>query len=281
MSAASGDRFERITLRSGERAIRSLVHGERMHPTGPWTEANRLYVGQSRLAEKLRQPGPALCLYDVGLGAAANASAAVACLREVGAERARALELVSFERDLDPLRLAMEDRAGFAYLEPFRSALEGLREDGAWQEEGLRWMLLEGDFPKRLSDVSAPAELVYYDPFSPKANPELWTRAVFRALRAHCLEEGQGCQIFTYSAATPTRVSLFLGGFFVGAGASTGSKGETTVASTRAEFLRQPLGGDWLGRWERSSSRAPHGERLTEELERAVRDHPQLAQTLR
>lgn len=273
---SSVDRFERVTLRGGERAIRSLVHGESMHPTGPWTEANRLYVAQSRLVERLQQPGPPLCLYDVGLGAAANASAAVTAFRSLGAHRRRALELVSFEVDLEPLSLALEDPEGFPFLTQLRPALERLQRDGRWTEDGLTWTLLPGDFQERLSDAPAPAEVIYFDPFSPKANPALWSRRTFEALRRQCREDGPGCELFTYSAATPTRVALLLAGFFVGAGDSTGSKGETTTAATRLEALRRPLDGAWLGRWERSGSRAPHGEPLTAELETAVRQHPQL-----
>jgi tRNA U34 5-methylaminomethyl-2-thiouridine-forming methyltransferase MnmC len=274
----TADRFERITLRNGERAIRSTVHGESMHPTGPWTEANRLYIEQSRLAKRLRDPGPPVVLYDVGLGAAANASAAVACFRLLGAERRRALELVSFETDLQPLRLALDDEEGFGFLTPVRPALEALQRDGQWEEEGLSWTLLQGDFLNRLPDAPAAAELVYFDPFSPKANPNLWSRSTFQALRARCGSgsgEGPGCELFTYSAATPTRVSLLLAGFFVGSGDSTGTKGETTAAATRVELLRRPLGREWLSRWERSSSRAPHGELFTEAHEQAIREHPQ------
>ena len=83
--------------------------------------------------------------------------------------------------------------------------------------------------------------------------------------------------LVTYSASTRTRVSLLLAGYFVGAGPSTGNKGETTAAATRRGLLAEPLGARWLERWERSSARAPHGEELTAELDRALRAHPQFS----
>ena len=79
----------------------------------------------------------------------------------------------------------------------------------------------------------------------------------------------------TYSAATPTRVTLLLAGFYVGAGSSTGTKGETTVAATQLQALESPLGARWLERWRRSSSRAPHGAPLTPEVETRLLAHPQ------
>src|SRR5262245_7686328 len=124
--------FELVTLRNGARAVRHLGHGEVMHPSvGPWQEALRLYVEQPRLAERLRQPGPPLVILDVGLGAATNAVAALTRARELGPERHRALEVISLEVDLAPLRLALADPVGFPFLQPFRDAAEALMRDGS------------------------------------------------------------------------------------------------------------------------------------------------------
>ena len=111
----------------------------------------------------------------------------------------------------------------------------------------------------------------------PRANPTLWTPTFLSRVRTLCRTDGPGAVLATYSAATPTRVSLLLAGFHVGAGCSTGSKQETTVAATVPEALEAPLSQRWLERWERSSARAPHGEALTSELEAQVRDHSQFS----
>lgn len=268
--------FELVTLRNGHRAVRHLGHGEVMHPSvGPWEEARRLYVEQPRLAERLRTPGPALVIHDVGLGAATNAVAALTAARELGTERRRALEIISFEVDLAPLRLALADAAGFPFLQPFREAAEALMRDGVWEADGLRWRLHLGNALTHLDAALPLADLVLFDPFSPASNPEMWTEAVLARVRAHCRMDGEGALLMTYSAATPTRVTLLLAGFYVGAGHSTGTKGETTVAATRLESLEAPLGDRWLERWRRSSSRAPHGAPLTPEAEARLLAHPQ------
>jgi tRNA U34 5-methylaminomethyl-2-thiouridine-forming methyltransferase MnmC len=204
-----------------------------MHPSvGPWDEARRLYVEQPRLAERLSRPGDGpLRLYDVGLGAAANAAAALDCARALGPARRRPLELVSFEVDLAPLRLALADPEGFPFLVPFREAAEALMRSGHWEGEGVTWRLLTGDFVARLPDAPGPAHLVSFDPFSPRQCPELWSPATLERVRARCAQEGEGALLMTYSAATPTRVSLLLAGFYVGAGVGIGTKAETTVAA--------------------------------------------------
>ena len=270
--------FELVTLRNGTRAVRHLGHGEVMHPSvGPWQEAQTLYVAQSRLSEKLQQEGPPLCVWDVGLGAGTNAVAALTCARALGASQRRALHVMSFEIDLAPLRLALADAEGFPFLQPFASAAERLATTQRWIDGPLQWQLLLGDAAERFRDAQEQADIVFFDPFSPSSNPSLWTPSAFAALRGYTRSDAGGCTLFTYSAATPTRVSLLLGGFYVGSGIATGMKTETTVAATRPDLLQQPLDARWLSRWQRSSSKAPHGIPLDEQLEHAVRSHAQFA----
>lgn len=270
--------FELITLRNGSRAVRHTGHGEVMHPSvGPWLEAQRLYVEQGELAQRLLNGDPEpLVLLDVGLGAATNAVAALTCARALSGPR-RSLAVYSFEVDLAPLRLALADPGGFPFLVPFGDAARALMARGRWEEQGLSWHLLSGDARAHLgAGALPPAELVFFDPFSPATNPEMWTPGTLTQVRACCRQEPAARALLTtYSAATPTRVSLLLAGFYVGAGLSTGTKGETTVAAVHPQALQAPLAARWLARWERSSARAPHGEPLTPALETQLRTHPQ------
>jgi hypothetical protein len=103
----------------------------------------------------------------------------------------RELEVVSFEVDLAPLRLALADAAGFAFLQPFREAAEALMRDRAWEAAGLRWRLHLGDARGRMEGVPQ-ADLVFFDSFSPASNPEMWTEEVLARVRAGFREEGEG-----------------------------------------------------------------------------------------
>ena len=98
------------------------------------------------------------------------------------------------------------------------------------------------------------ADIVFWDPYSPKTAPHLWNATTFARLRKVCRE---GCTVHTYSAATPTRSAMLLAGFFVGTGESTGTKGETTTAAVCGEDLAHPLGAEWLSRLSRSTSPLP------------------------
>ncbi|MES1176150.1 MAG: MnmC family methyltransferase [Myxococcales bacterium] len=275
--ARDGD-FELVTLRNGARAVRHLGHGEVMHPSvGPWQEAVALYAEQSRLVQKLTQDGPPLCVWDVGLGAGTNAVAALTAAASLGAAQRRRLCIVSFEIDLSPLRLALGDGEGFPFLRPFAEAARTLATAQRFQNGLVDWELHLGDAAALWREAARPPDLIYFDPFSPVSNPDLWTPQAFAQLFGRAREAVAGCSLFTYSAATPTRVSLLLGGFCVGTGQATGMKTETTVAATELALLDKPLDRRWLERWERSSSKAPHGQPLSPEIERAVRGHAQFA----
>jgi hypothetical protein len=75
---------ELVRTRAGHLAVRSRRAGEVMHPgVGPRVEAERLYVGQSRLSARL--------LRDGGVGTAA-AQAGPARAAQAGSPRAAAVE---------------------------------------------------------------------------------------------------------------------------------------------------------------------------------------------
>ncbi|MBL8992253.1 MAG: tRNA guanosine(34) transglycosylase Tgt [Spirochaetia bacterium] len=273
--SAAGD-FELVTIKSGARAVRHTGHGEVMHPIGPWEEANRLYVAQINLEAQLKRPDEEpLRILDVGLGAAANAVAALTCAENLGSARARPLEIISLESDLNPLRLALADPEGFPFLQPWKQACESLLENHLWESSSYTWRVIVGDARETLDEAEGNFDVIYFDPFSPESNPTLWT--VDFARRIYSKARYQGSFLVTYSAATPTRVMFLLAGFFVGHGLSTGTRQETTIASTRRELIPELLGDRWMKRWERSSARSAHDVPFSEEVERAIRSHPQFA----
>ena len=254
--------FEIVTTTAGAISIKNKVVNEIMHnPVGPWLEANALYIEQSNLKEKLRRKDGAtndeFVIFDVGLGAAANSLAALACWRSLGKE-SRPLRIVSFECDLTLLRFALDHASVFAHFHGFEVMLETLLRDGYYEEEGLCWNLRHGDFVQLIDAEPYHAHLVFYDPYSPKKNEDMWTTSCFTKLRAKSRDKADGgTELYTYSQATRIRVSLICAGFFLGQGLSTGLKENTTEASTDFAALRAPFLHSWLDRFRRSHIRYP------------------------
>ena len=283
--------YEILPSPQGFSSIRQLSSGEIMHSvSAPAEEANRLYVTQSQLALRLRrrvaddqQP---LVVWDVGLGAASNAMAAIHCveaeLAAAGPVALRPLQLISFERDLDPLILAARHASHFPHLR--HGAPHGLLNKGRWGHAAgaIDWLLLRGDFLEHLEAAPAP-DLIFYDPFSSKTDTALWQPDVFARLHRHC-QPGQA-ELYTYAAGTAVRAALLAAGFFVAEGVGTGPKATTTVAYSRREGVREEpaaprlLGADWLARWRRSDAKFPAGLSATQQaaFEQRIEGHPQFA----
>ncbi len=254
MSRARDERagHEIIQTRGGALAIRSLADGEVMHPgVGPLVEAEELYVRQSRLRERLVAAEGAevdrLVLFDVGLGAGSNALAARSASEGMPAGSAR-LELVSFERDLGALELALAAGEAFGWGGEPAAAARALLAHDAHETARTHWRLVRGDLLETLARQTVRADLVYWDPFSPRANPALWTVAAFSEARRVA---GPRCALYTYSASTATRVALLLAGWAVGVGDPIGDKAQTTAAAVAVSDLARPLDRGWLARLSR------------------------------
>ncbi|MDQ6861272.1 MAG: tRNA-guanine transglycosylase, partial [Verrucomicrobiota bacterium] len=246
--------YEVHIAREGFASIRHVASGEIMHSrTDPMEEARRLYVEQARLAERLRESTEPLVIWDVGLGAAANAMAAIRCYEN--AAPTRELRIVSFENDLDSLKLAFKRNDLFTYLR--HGAPAGILAHGRWSAGGINWSLVVGDFPASISAALEPPDLIFYDMFSSNTCPEQWTRETFERLFAVC--RGREVELFTYTCSTAARVALLAAGFYVARGRNAGEKEETTVAFTAEAAHRHAelLAGDWLERWHRSGAKFP------------------------
>lgn len=250
------EEFEIVTVKAGVASLRSRVAGETFHPVvGPMAEARVLHVQQQRLVERAASAGERFVIWDVGLGAAANA---VAVLEAFAAcESAAEIELHSFDETIAPLAFACENAAQLGYLAPFRGAIDELLASGETRVGQVRWIFHRGDFRELVTTTPAPApHAVIYDPYSAKANPEMWTLEHFARLRARLIPDAP-CLLTNYTRSTAVRVTLLLAGFFLGRGRGVGEKDETTVASNARELLEAPLERDWLQRVRFSTKSAP------------------------
>jgi len=269
-------RYE-FVVRDAVGRIRDCVSGETMHSVNePAEEARTLYVEQSRLSERLRAPSNApLVIWDVGLGAAANAMAAIAAAQGHPAV-ARPLLLVSFENDFDSLELALDHIRWFEHLR--HPAPRALLRSGCWTSKDrlIEWRLMRGDFAACKTRAPAP-DVVFFDPFSFKTDVGLWTLNAFRELAALWVD--QAVELFTYTYSTSVRAAMLAARFYVAKGLATGPKAETTIALTpravAAVHGHELLGSEWLSRWRRSDAQMPLGAGPDTDWRAAIEGHPQ------
>jgi hypothetical protein len=254
--------YQLVRLNNGICSVRSLADGETFHPVvGPVAEAEVLYVNQLRLRERLRHHAGEFVVWDVGLGAAANALTVLRATRDLACH----IRLVSFDHTLEPLEFALRHAADLGYFGGYEDHLkEFLRARRVEFQDGgqsVDWEFHHGDFPAWLSSkksgrAQAPPHAILFDAFSPARNPAMWTLPLFTHL-FQMLDPQRPCALPTYSRSTILRVTLLLAGFFVGVGHATGEKEETTIAANTLELISEPLDARWLARARRSHSAEP------------------------
>jgi queuine tRNA-ribosyltransferase len=264
--------------------IRDMGSGEVMHlGADPAQEARSLYVEQSRLVERVQAASPdPLVVWDVGLGAAANAMAAILAVESlacapVAQSIARRLLLVSFESDLDSLELALDHPRWFKYLR--HAAPQSLLSENLWTNgtSSIEWRLLRGDFASRKFDAPSP-DIIFFDPFSYKTDNAMWTLPAFRELARVCAQKP--AELFTYTYSTSVRAAMLAAGFYIAKGRGTGPKLETTIGlsprAAAAPHAHELLGPEWLAKWQRSDAQAPLGSDVDDvSWQDAVLRHPQ------
>jgi len=279
-SKAGRDAFELVRLASGVYSIHSLNYGETFHPViGPVAEAEALYVNQLRLRERLKNHAGEFVIWDVGLGAEANALTVLRATRELACP----IHLVSFDNTIEPLAFALQHASALGYFDGYEAQTRAILDqhaiqftDGAHQ---VNWQLHVTDFPTWLAQSlerrslnrrvsgreehraesefgAPPPHAILFDAYSPAKNPAMWTLPLFTSLIKR-LDPQRPCALPTYSRSTIMRVTLLLAGFFVGVGHATGEKEETTIAANTLELLAEPLDRRWLERAHRSHSAEP------------------------
>ena len=281
----SNARYQLVHLNNGICSVRSLADDETFHPVvGPVAEAEALYVNQLRLRERLQNHDGEFVIWDVGLGAAANALTVLRATRDLACR----IRLVSFDHTLEPLEFALQHAAELGYFSGYENHLqEFLREHRVkFQDaaQSVHWEFHLGDFPTLLNSQSVwraspragvsnpaaargdarptklpPPHAILFDAFSPAKNPAMWTLPLFTNL-FHLLDPQRACALPTYSRSTILRVTLLLAGFYVGVGHATGEKEETTIAANDLSLTAEPLDRRWLERARRSHSAEPMTE---------------------
>ncbi len=291
MQSTGGYRI--VKLVNGVHSVHSLAHRETFHPViGPVAEAEALYVRQLQLAERLRSHTGEFVIWDVGLGAAANALTVLRATREVPS----IIRLVSFDNTIEPLGFALNHTETLGYFRDYHSHAQHLiphrRVSFVNEQQTVEWELHLADFPTLLAKCCGDSHqagkspwlpaphVVMFDAFSPAKNPAMWTQPLFANL-FRLLDPARPCALPTYSRSTMLRVTLLLAGFFVGVGHATGEKEETTIAANTPNLINEPLDRQWLQRAGKSTSAEPLWEPtyrqspLSPATQEKLEQHPQ------
>ena len=111
-------------------------------------EAKVLHVAQHRLEQRMRGRDR-FVVWDVGLGAGANALAVIDAVHRV---RTR-VELWSFDQTLEPLRFALKHAEELEYPVKWSAEIAELLKKGEVEIGNVKWRLEMGDFRERVGGL--------------------------------------------------------------------------------------------------------------------------------
>jgi tRNA U34 5-methylaminomethyl-2-thiouridine-forming methyltransferase MnmC len=105
--------------------------------------------------------------------------------------------------------------------------LKGLTNDDEIKKEKTTVKILIGDARQKIKELEGEYDVIFLDPFSPKACPELWTPEFFKDIRKVIAEDGV---LATYSCARMVRDNMKEAGFTVEDIAPVGRRAPGTLA---------------------------------------------------
>lgn len=248
--------FELHLTKDRRPSIKHTPSTEVMHPgDDPMDEARHLYVEQSQILNHLGalKEGEECVVWDVGLGAAFNAMALVQAVEAMAEEKKilGKLKIISFEKDLNALRLALYHPAHFPHLR--HGGPHAILDGATYESENLMWELKEGDFLDFIESSPSP-DRIFFDPYSYKTDAPLWSLECFERIHKQC--DGKESILYNYTSSASMRARLLLAGFSVAKGEASPPKKETTVAYTHFDRqLPELLGLEWLERLNRNEAK--------------------------
>ncbi len=205
--------MEEIKTRDGSVTFHNADYDEAYHSrtVGAIEEAMEKYVKPAKINDNM-------AVLDFCFGLGYNSLAAL-----YAADKLRIVALEHDRKILAKIK-AMEVPERFKdKYELIRSAAEG----HYYHDRDYTIKLFLGDAKVSLIMIKEKFDAVFFDPFSPKKCPELWTEEVFRAVYKLMKK---GARLTTYSCATHVRENMRKAGLTVKDGVIFGRKSPSTIA---------------------------------------------------
>ena len=214
---------------------------------GAYTESMHKFIIPCNIQEICEKIG-SINILDVGFGLGYNASTAIkSCLEKNPNAK---IQIISIEKDKNFLenikRIEIPENLKPVYEIFFKMVLDKLTIGSKtfdvykYEDNNLKLSVVLADgreVIKALTDENIKFDAVFWDPFSPKVNPEMWELELFENLRKIMKDEA----IFaTYSSAKEVKKNLLEAGFKIGMVEPVGRKSYSLVASISGDIPPLP-----------------------------------------
>ena len=213
--------MEEVITADGSVTFRSEKVGECYHTqSGAVEESNEKFVAPSNISNFVKNGK--VVIFDVCFGLGYNTAAVIDAIKKI--DESCEIVVYAFENDqeiLDKIKLVNPNFDNFNYIKDIVDFHE-------LNEDNVRIHLLLGDAKEKIKEVKDNADLIFFDPFSPKKAPEMWVAEFFEDIYSRT---NPGGILTTYSCARVVRDNLKSVGFNVCDGPIIGRRSPSTVAT--------------------------------------------------
>lgn len=195
----------------------SEKYQEHYHSTkGAVEESFEKFVKPCKIAE-LAKNGK-IRILDVCFGVGYNSAAAIDVALESNPDCV--IEIVGLENDQNIIDEIKNMNPAFKHYDIIKGKAD----------EKIKLKILLGDARERIKELTEKFDAVFFDPFSPKVCPELWTKEFFAQVKRLMK---QYAILTTYSCARIVRDNMKAVGLTVEDGPVLGRRGPATIASLK------------------------------------------------
>ena len=213
--------MEKIITDDGSVTYRSIDVDECYHTkSGAVEEAFEKHARPSKVDELAKKKNK-IVIYDVCFGLGYNAAAAVDLIKK---ENPRCEIIVyCFENDQNIIDKILEIDPAFESFSLFKKAVKSHHV----KEDNVEIKIFLGDARELIKTAEDHADVVFFDPFSPKKVPHMWTAEFLKDTYDKMNKEGV---LTTYSCARMVRDNMKAAGFKVTDGPIIGRRSPSTIA---------------------------------------------------
>ena len=176
--------------------------------SGALEEANKKYIEPLEVKN-------GMVILDVCFGLGYNTYAAL--------KAAKHLKIIGLEKDTKILEGLQQIKMDKEF-----EIIKKVSKDLEYKDENYEIRLLVGDATKTIKEVKEKVDVVFFDPFSPKRNPECWTakffKDVFNVMKP-------GAKLATYSCARVVRDNMKKAGFEIKDSIKLYRRGPSTIGT--------------------------------------------------
>jgi len=216
--------MEKVITDDGSVTFRSMDVDECYHTkSGALEESFKKHVEPSDLAQ-MAKTKQKIVIFDVCFGLGYNSAAAIDTIKKVNPNCK--IIIYGFENDQNILDKILEIDPEFGNF----SLIKDIVKSHCVEKDNINIKIILGDAKKEIIKISQKADIVFFDPFSPKKAPEMWSADFFSDIYK---KMNIGGNLTTYSCARIVRDNLKKASFIVVDGPVVGRRSPSTIAKKR------------------------------------------------